>query len=724
MKGKHRHGWSAPLLAVAALNTAAAQSTGATPGKQEGTAPAVVEVRADGGYDPRRDDTAARIVIKQEEIVRHGDTMVSDVLRRQPGITVNGAPGRGGEIRMRGLGSGYTQILLNGERVPAGFSVDSLAPGVIERIEIQRAASADLSTEAIAGTINIILKRSTSKAHREFKPAIGGGDGHLMPALNLLLSDRKDRSSYSVAINGIYNRIRRDDPAYEYGYDTAGAPFLERDTRSHADSIFRGLFIVPRFNWTLDGGDTLSLQALINLTRFRQDSRLRTTTRLGPPPAYPDSDDTIRDEGDMARTELNWVRKLGNGARLDSKISATVFDNGSELDQFGTGPAGSTAALRRRVDLDARERGLASTGKYLATAVEAHTLSAGWDANYTRRDEDRSQRDTSTQADSAIVEDNRAEVSRLALYVQDEWTVSPRLAVYMGVRWEGIRIRSEVDGARAATSTSRIWSPLLQALYKVPDTASDQVRFALTRTYKAPAVNALTPRRLISLNNSPTEPDRIGNPGLRPELAIGIDISYQHYWADQALLSVSASTRRISDHTRTALLLEAGRWVATPVNDGDARTHSLELETKFPLRSVWKSAPALDLRTSVSRNWSRVRSVPGPDNRLDQQTPLSAVAGVDYRSGKLGAGATYTFKTGGAVRIADNLAAFSSVRRDLDAYLTWRLGPSDQLRLSLSNILRQDQVAERSYLESTRVRSRAVVTPGPMLGRITWEKTF
>ncbi|MFA9347892.1 TonB-dependent receptor plug domain-containing protein, partial [Escherichia coli] len=88
-------------------------------------------------------------------------TNVLDVLKRVPGITVNtGANGRGGEIRMRGLGAGYTQILVNGERAPAGFSIDSLAPDSIERIEVLRAASAEFSTQSVAGTINIILKRS------------------------------------------------------------------------------------------------------------------------------------------------------------------------------------------------------------------------------------------------------------------------------------------------------------------------------------------------------------------------------------------------------------------------------------------------------------------------------------------------------------------------------------------------------------------------------------
>jgi len=261
-------------------------------------------------------------------------------------------------------------------------------------------------------------------------------------------------------------------------------------------------------------------------------------------------------------------------------------------------------------------------------------------------------------------------------------------------------------------------------LYKIPDTKSNQLRLALTRTYKAPAVNNLTPRRLVALNNSPTEPDRIGNPTLQPELALGIDASYQHYWDEKSMLSVSVSTREIENYTRTALSFANGRWVGQPINDGDARTHSIELETRFPLRTFWKSGPALDLRASVSRNWSRVATVPGPANRIDQQTPLSAVAGVDYRTGALGAGATYTFKNGGTVRIADNLAAYQSVRRDLDAYLTWRLGPRDQLRFGLSNILQQDQITERTYLSATQTRSRAVTASGTMLGRVTWEQTF
>ncbi|MET0982778.1 MAG: TonB-dependent receptor plug domain-containing protein, partial [Telluria sp.] len=150
-----------------------------------------VEVKGTAStYDPRRDDTASKIVVNHDEIVKHGDTNVLDVLKRLPGVTVSGGAGRGGEVRMRGLGSGYTQILINGERAPAGFSMDSLAPDVIERIEVMRAASAEFSTQAVAGTINIVLKKAIKNAQRELKAGIASGNGFIGPNANLQLSDR------------------------------------------------------------------------------------------------------------------------------------------------------------------------------------------------------------------------------------------------------------------------------------------------------------------------------------------------------------------------------------------------------------------------------------------------------------------------------------------------------------------------------------------------------
>ncbi|MEP7102108.1 MAG: TonB-dependent receptor plug domain-containing protein, partial [Burkholderiales bacterium] len=124
-----------------------------------------VEVKALRASDveERRRSTAAKIIVGREEIERYGDSNLGDVLKRLPGVTMQGRPGRGGNIRMRGLGSGYTQILLDGQRIPPGFSLDSLTPEQIERIEILRAPTAETGARAIAGTINIITREGFNK---------------------------------------------------------------------------------------------------------------------------------------------------------------------------------------------------------------------------------------------------------------------------------------------------------------------------------------------------------------------------------------------------------------------------------------------------------------------------------------------------------------------------------------------------------------------------------
>src|SRR5436190_19990715 len=131
----------------------------------------------------RRQSTASKIVIGREEIDRFGDSTLGDVLKRLPGVTIQGRPGRGGAIRMRGLGNGYTQILLDGERVPPGFSLDPISPDQIERIEILRAPTAETGARAIAGTINIITREGYSKRVHDLRLTASFENGHVGPGV-------------------------------------------------------------------------------------------------------------------------------------------------------------------------------------------------------------------------------------------------------------------------------------------------------------------------------------------------------------------------------------------------------------------------------------------------------------------------------------------------------------------------------------------------------------
>jgi outer membrane receptor for ferrienterochelin and colicin len=145
---------SAGALLLAAQSLAWAQSA-AEPVQQ-----VVVSAATINEQQQRAQSTTTAIIVGREELLRQGDASLADVLKRQPGVTVDASPGKDAQVRMRGLGNGYVAILLNGLPAPSGFSLESISPDLIERIEIQRAATAETSSQAVAGSINVIMRRA------------------------------------------------------------------------------------------------------------------------------------------------------------------------------------------------------------------------------------------------------------------------------------------------------------------------------------------------------------------------------------------------------------------------------------------------------------------------------------------------------------------------------------------------------------------------------------
>lgn len=712
-----------PLLRLALLPAA----LGAVVCAHAQQTPTVDVQGSPAAYDARRDDTAMRIVVGHDEIVRYGDTNLLDVLKRLPGVTVNGAAGRGGEIRMQGLGSGYTQVLVNGERAPGGLQVDTLAPETVERIEVMRAPSVEYSAAAIAGTINIVLKKTVRKPERELKLGAGIGRDTRSPDASLRLADRAGDFSYALAGSIVHNRFRGDVPGREEAFEAAGRPRLLRTTASHEEGRMTTLNLAPKLEWKRDGGDALELDSYLNVNRFRVDVDSPTLALLGPLPPYPDKRFDMGNDNDTVRSTLHWMHALDSGARLDAKLGASL----GRTDNTSTRTAGGNPALgplTRTIASRGRDRGLSSSGKLTVPLVEGHALAVGWEGAYDRRSDARREFDYLDPAADIAGGDERysGHVARLAAYAQDEWALTPRLSAYLGARWEGVRIRADGNTFGSARSRSAVFSPVLQMLYKPPGTKEDQLRLAISRTYKAPGMNSLLPHRYTSVNNSPAEPDNEGNPTLKPELALGVDAAWEHRWLDGAMLSLSASTRRIDDYVRPLVLFDGTRWISVPANVGKARTRTLQLETGFPLAALLDGAPPLELRANVARNWSSVDGVPGPDNRLDEQVPLSANLGADYQGEQLGAGANFGFRRGGRIAVAANQAVWLHAQRDLELYAVWKLDPASQLRISAANLLGTDMVDERSYTDpasGTTRRNRLTIMGRPSL-KLTLESRF
>jgi iron complex outermembrane receptor protein len=242
----------------APLVGAQAQTAPGTPGETQPTRIERVEVT---GSNIKRTDTetAAPIqVITAEEIRRSGKQSITEVLRTLPSNATGGLNDLTGAnsfssgastVSLRGLGSAATLVLLNGRRVApygladpnfgqsAAVNLDSIPLDVVERIEVLKdGASAIYGSEAIAGVVNIILRR-------DFKGALLGATG-------------------STNTKGLYNTAN------------VNATFGVGDIAADRYNLFGNIDVYSRERVSFrDAEDFLNRPQFFNSTRYRTGQR-------------------------------------------------------------------------------------------------------------------------------------------------------------------------------------------------------------------------------------------------------------------------------------------------------------------------------------------------------------------------------------------------------------------------------------------------------------------
>ena len=306
--------------------------------------------------------------------------------------------------------------------------------------------------------------------------------------------------------------------------------------------------------------------------------------------------------------------------------------------------------------------------------------------------------------------------ARQALFVQDEWEISPQWSTYLGLRSE--RINTKSSGlADPVNNLSTVTTPLWHVNYKLDPKGRDMVRASITRSYKAPELTALLARPTLSglftdttRPNTEASPDRRGNAALKPELATGLDIAYESYLAGGDMFSIGVFQRSVSDLVRNVTRLQTApyatvqRYVTAPVNFSRARTRGLEFEVKGRagelLPQLFDPKLALNLRASLNYYESRVDALPGPNNRLDNQQPWSGNPGFDQRiSGlPLTLGASLAYTPGYATRQTDVQSLTQSRARALDSFALWNFSRTMSLRLSANNLAPLDSETASGFL--------------------------
>jgi len=680
------------LLPLCALAQDSGIGTPAEPtgGPQPSVIQRVEIVARQGSTELRRAASFAKQVYGREELDRYGDTNALDVMRRLPGVNVDtGGP------RMRGLGAGYTQILINGDPAPPGFNLDQLSPSQIERIEVIKASTAEQSAQAVAGSINVILKESSRRSLSTLRLGLGSGIDRPLGNLNYSINESAGPFSLSLPVSLFeWNRQIRNLVDRRMA-GTNGQPAVSEQLGTGTSGGW-GYNFAPRLNYKVSDEQTLSLATFFQkgFWNYRTDYVNRTVSGN---PVF-DDDATQGGYWENRRGNLTWINRFSEDQRIEIKAGVQQSRSAFDLRNLRAG-----ATILQTAGLN-QDDAVTQAGKYSQLLGTSHTLTAGWDLENRNRQEKRT---TTNGAGDALLpsfegQPFEAQMRRQAYYIQDEWEISPQWQLNLGLRNE--RIASESSNASMPVlNVSSVLSPLAHVTYKFDPKSRDMVRASLTRSYKAPGLNALLSRPVINaayINTNQTNtylaPDRLGNPALSPELATGLDIAYENYLSNDGIFSVGIFHRNLTSVVRNLTELRnvswasAPRWITQPQNFSNAVTSGLEFELRGRasdlMPQLMGNAKALNLRTSLSLYSSSIAALPGPKNRLDGQQPWSANLGFDQRiSGMpLSVGGNLSITPGYDTRQTAEQWLKRSSAKGIDLFAMMPLSPTMSLRAAAS----------------------------------------
>ena len=647
-------------------------------------------VARQGSTELRRAASFAKQIYGREELDRYGDTNALDVMRRLPGVNVDS-----GGPRMRGLGAGYTQILINGDPAPPGFNLDQLSPSQIERIEVIKAATAEQSSQAVAGSINVILKETSRRSLSSLRLGLAIGKDRPLGNVNYSISESVGPFNMSLPISLFeWNREIRNTVDRKMAGSDGQTAISEQ--LGNINSWGWGYNLAPRFNYKVSDEQTIALATFFQKGYWNNRTDYTNRAVLG----YPTFDDNAIQDGywENRRGNLTWINRFSEDQRIEIKAGVQQSRSAFDLRNLRAGATQLQTAGSNQDDA------ITQAGKYSQLLGSAHTLTAGWDLENRERLE---RRTTTNGAGIALLpsfegQAFEAQMRRQAYYIQDEWEISPQWQLNLGLRNERISSESK-NAALPVSNVSSVLSPLAHVTYKFNPKSRDMVRASLTRSYKAAGLNALLARPVVNSayantnqTNTYLAPDRIGNPTLSPELATGLDIAYENYLSNDGIFSVGVFHRNLTNVVRNLTELRnvpwaaAPRWITQPQNFSDAVTSGLEFELRGRasdlMPQLMGNAKGLNLRSSLSFYRSSIAALPGPNNRLDGQQPWSANLGFDQRiSGlPLSVGGNLSITPGYDTRQTTEQYFKRSSTKGIDLFAMMPLSPSMSIRAAAS----------------------------------------
>ncbi|WP_137870360.1 TonB-dependent receptor [Sphingopyxis sp. 2PD] len=729
------HSAAALALATAMIAAPAAAQDMAPIQNADGTITTSQDIVVLGsiGYRNRSEDQAEPVLSYDSEFFQRFEPLTAgDALKRVPSVTFLSDVIESDGARLRGLPPGYTQILINGEKVPGSnadrsFFLDRIPAELIDRVEIVRSSSARRTGDAVAGTLNIKLRdgyeldggylRAGGLYYddKELEPSVGGViGGALGPGRFLIGGNFQGRHNPKKKFSLRYDESPENDPNF------ATNNFQNRedqvDTRDGKDYSFNATYDIK--------GDTtdFSLNGFYVHTDRTETERSfeynHPTNINGPIRATPPGNLTV-DNANIATIDQDNYSVNGKLAHRWSagetslKVGYAYFDE----DRFETEYEVEFDRALPRFTGDQTLTGI--TDKEFSVRVE-HEIALGEDTKLLFgglwQDKDRS---------TAITEAPRDRYNLTAANRQgyDQFTRNPtefvrpfgtfvpavggintieekRLDGFIlvegdmpGVKWEaGVRYETTdltiVDLTPPATRIDNDYEKLLpSASVKIDVGARGRVTASIARTSRRPEFNFISPAQLdAELGDN----DLLGNPLLDPETAWGVDLGFEQRLGRAGIAGINVFYRKVNDlieltNTGVTGSEGAGTFVYQPQNIGDGKVWGIEFDLSTDLGFV--GLPDTGVFGNISWLDSKIIDEFGK-RRFNGQSEYVYNFGVIQDIPSVGAafGATYR-KQGGAFDRTVGEEVFTSYGADLEIFVEKRFGKSFTIRAVGSNLL-------------------------------------
>ena len=658
---------------------------------------------------------------------------VGDALKRVPSVTFLSDVLESDGARMRGLAPSYTQILINGERVPGAnldrsFFVDRIPAELIERVELVRSPSANRSGDAVAGAINIVMRDALSI------------DGGYLRAGVIRLGDDKYKGTVGGVWGGQFGPGRllvgasvqgRRNPKEKLSlrFDEPGAALdnseLQTDVRNGTDYSINADYSVDV------AGGKLDLAGLFVRTDRLQAERsteyaegIRTNANLQT--TNVNDLDILTDNWSLSGGyKRDWLGgttslKLGYAVIDDDQFEfedETTFDDDDE--PFPDADVFESTRTKTRIKDKEFSAALAHavplTGAKLEFGVQF--LDKTRDTSVRQTEAETEIDDGSAATRPAIEYDpyepvagglSRIKEQRIDPYVMLSGDRGP-LSWEAGLRYETTRAKITDETVDLADRVSKIdYSILLPSVnLRYSLTEADRITASAARTVKRPGFNFITP---ALLDGEYGDNDFLGNPNLKPEKAWGADLGYEHRIGRRGVVGVNVFYRKISDlqelvntgeFSEEALeafeeAIEEGAtpeeaaeeltsFVLTAQNVGSGKVWGVEFDLSTPLD--FAGLPNTGVFFNYSFLDSSVRDAFGK-RRFNDQSKFVMNAGFIQDLPQVGAafGVTYR-KQGKAFGRIVGEEVTTTYGADLEAFVEKRFGERFVLRFTASNLL-------------------------------------